>query len=121
MAKIQVLPSGEDTPVPFLRGILTRSLQDAGLPFEKAYELASSVRDELDNSDTITTDDLRDKVIARLNKAYGKTMGDRYRAAVRAHHPIMIEYEDGQLMPFSRGYYRRCMESIGLPPDEAMR
>ena len=120
MAKIQVLPSGEDTPVPFLRGILTRSLQDAGLPFEKAYELASSVRDELDNSGTITTDDLRDKVIARLNKAYGKTMGERYRAAVRAHHPIMIEYEDGQLMPFSRGYYRRCMESIGLPPDEAM-
>ncbi len=120
MAKIQVLPSGEDTPVPFLRGILTRSLQDAGLPFEKAYELASSVRDELDNSDTITTDELRDKVIARISKKYGKIMGDRYRAAVRAHQPIMIEYEDGQVMPFSRGYYRRCMESIGLAPDEAM-
>ena len=49
MAKLLVEDPGEHTQVPFLRGILTRSLQDSGLPFDEAYNLASEVRRELDD------------------------------------------------------------------------
>ena len=44
MAKIIVEDREEHTRVPFLRGILIRSLQDAGLPFDTAYELATEIR-----------------------------------------------------------------------------
>ena len=47
MAKILVIDAEEKTQVPFLRGILTRSLQDAGVSFETAYSLASRIREDL--------------------------------------------------------------------------
>ena len=46
MARPFVLKEDEQTRVPFLRGILTRSLQNAGLTFEQSYQVASVVRDE---------------------------------------------------------------------------
>ena len=66
MAKLLVEDPGEDTQVPFLRGILTRSLQDSGLPFEEAYNVASDIRRELDDETLITTDELRDRVLKTL-------------------------------------------------------
>ena len=64
MAKLLVINSDEDTKVPFLRGILTRSLQDAGLDFEEAYDLASDVRDSLSSQSRIGTNELRERVAA---------------------------------------------------------
>ena len=43
MAKLHVVDPTDNTRVPFLRGILTRSLQDAGLSFADAYEVASRI------------------------------------------------------------------------------
>jgi 2-phosphoglycerate kinase len=53
--KTIVIKEKENTRVPFLRGILTRSLLDAGLAFEDAFELATQARDELSVKDEITT------------------------------------------------------------------
>ena len=47
MAKLQVEDKEESTRVPFMRGILTRSLQESGLPFLRAYELSGKVREDL--------------------------------------------------------------------------
>ncbi len=41
MARPVVIDETEGTRFPFLRGILTRSLQEAGVPFEQAYAIAS--------------------------------------------------------------------------------
>ena len=49
MAKILVEDLEDNTRVPFLRGILIRSLQDSGLSFDSAHELATGIRDDLDN------------------------------------------------------------------------
>ena len=47
MAKILVEDAEDHTRVPFLRGILIRSLQDAGAPFGDAFAIASDIRNEL--------------------------------------------------------------------------
>ena len=59
MAKTLVFNRYENTRVPFLRGILIRSLQDAGLDFDDAYSLASKVRDDISDATEITSDELR--------------------------------------------------------------
>ena len=120
MAKTMVLGSTETTPVPFLRGILTRSLQDAGLSFNQAYELSSKLRDELIETPEITTNELRDRVIKILRKEYGEPFAERYQSTLRSHTTILVRYEDGETIPFSRGYHLRYLEAISLPHDEAL-
>ena len=66
MARIVVIDAEEKTQVPFLRGILTRSLQDAGVSFDTAYSLASRIREELNDSTQVTTRALQALVIRRL-------------------------------------------------------
>lgn len=120
MAKTMVLGSGETTPVPFLRGILTRSLQDAGLSFNQAYELSSSVRDELVETPEITTNELRERVTKTLKKVHGQRIVERYQSTLRSHTSILVRYENGDTIPFSRGYHLRYLEAISLPHDEAL-
>jgi 2-phosphoglycerate kinase len=60
--KTIVVNEKESTRVPFLRGILIRSLLDTGLAFEDAYSLAARIRDELSDTDEISSQDLRQKI-----------------------------------------------------------
>lgn len=120
MAKTMVLGSGETTPVPFLRGILTRSLQDAGLSFNQAYALSSGLRDELVDTPEITTSDLRERVTKILKKTHGERIVDRYQSSMRSHTSVLVRYRNGETIPFSRGYHLRSLEAISLPHDEAL-
>ena len=56
----------EETQIPFLRGILIRSLQDAGLEFDDAAKIASDIRQELADIVLISTLDLDRMVLTRL-------------------------------------------------------
>jgi 2-phosphoglycerate kinase len=69
VAKLLIEDPDGGTQVPFLRGILTRSLQNSGLPFEDAYRLATTIRQELDDATSVTLDQLRSKVISHLQKS----------------------------------------------------
>lgn len=105
--------------VPFLRGILTRSLQDAGLAFEEAYKLASIVRRELSVHE-INTRDLRARVLRHLlEKNYDKAIIERYQRPA-APTPVLLIDHQGQATPFSYASYRRRLESCGLSTDEAI-
>ena len=119
MAKIFVEDREEDTRVPFLRGILIRSLQDAGLPFNDAYELATEIRNDLDDSPLITTHDLRQRVIDLLKDRSGQDVINRY-GKQKKPFGIQVEQRDGQVTPFSRVEYQHCLENIGLTSEEAM-
>jgi 2-phosphoglycerate kinase len=119
MAKIFVEDSEEDTRVPFLRGILIRSLQDAGLPFNDAYELATEIRNNLDDSPLITTDELHQRVIDLLKARSGQDVINRY-GKQKKPFGIQVEQRDGQVTPFSRVEYQHCLENIGLTSEEAM-
>jgi len=118
MAKILVEDPEEHTKVPFLRGILIRSLQDAGLSFKEAYRFASDIRSELGDAQLITNHALHKMVFKRLQATRGDTIANRYLEH-NLPYTIMVEQRDGQLTPFSRLEYQHCLETIGLESGEA--
>ena len=118
MAKILVEDRDDQTRVPFLRGILTRSLQDAGVPFEEAFAISTDIRNRLADTSLITTTELHKLVHGRLQALGKDTIAERYR---KHNLPLSIQVEqrNGQLMPFSRLEYHHCLETIGLDSGES--
>ena len=119
MAKILVEDREENTRVPFLRGILIRSLQDTGLSFDDSYELATEIRNNLGDTQLITTDELRKTVLDLLKDRKGQDVITRYEKQKKTF-AIMVEQRDEQITPFSRLEYQHCLETIGLSSEEAM-
>jgi 2-phosphoglycerate kinase len=118
MAKILIEDPEDKTRVPFLRGILIRSLQDAGLPFRDAYDLATEVRNALGDTELITTHELRHKVLELLRAQAGQEVSTRYEKQ-QIHIAIQVEQRDGQLTPFYRLEFQNTLETIGLATEEA--
>lgn len=118
VAKTLVVDTVEDTRVPFLRGILTRSLQEAGLDFKQAYEFSSAIRSELSGVDEITSDQLRERVFRRLRRIDPR-IARAYRMPAGAPvRPVIRDFE-GQLLPFSELTYRRSLEASGVDLESA--
>lgn len=120
MAKLLVIDSEQGTEIPFLRGILIRSLQDAGLEFDDAHRLASEIRDDLSTAGSVSTRKLRATVLRRLRDEHNRSLLGRYRAGKAANLQIVVEYENGARVPFSRGYHQRRLESCAITSDEAI-
>ncbi len=121
MAKLVIEDKDDDTSVPFLRGILTRSLQQAGLSFREAHKLATELRDELDSDTPLRTTDLKQIVYERLKSEYGPKKADRYLKPTLGVGQIMVEDDEGRVMPFSAELYRRDLETIGLTLPESIK
>ncbi|MET0103624.1 MAG: hypothetical protein ABW072_00585 [Sedimenticola sp.] len=119
MAKLYVTDSADGTRVPFLRGVLTGSLTDAGLPFDDAYKLSSEIRDELSDRDEISTVELRQMVVDRLNATVGETITSAYQVGARAQDSILVQDAEGQKSAFSRYQLQRSLESSGLTIEES--
>lgn len=119
MAKLYVVATEEGTRVPFLRGILTRSLQDAGLAFERAYEIASQVRDGLSDVAEVQLWELRRLVVDRLRQGGEEQVARRYAAGVAAAKAVSILGEDGNPEPFSPDIHRKSLELCGIGVENA--
>ena len=119
MAKILIEDPDENTQVPFLRGILTRSLQNAGLAFEEAYNVASDIRRDLDDEALITTRELRDRVIKHLKATCSAKVVERYESQGAAATATRVEHADGRVTTFSADLHRRRLETIGLTHEES--
>jgi 2-phosphoglycerate kinase len=119
MAKIHITDTAGDNPVPFLRGILTRSLTEAGLAFEDAYQVASDIRQQIGDSNTITQDDLRALVIQHLRAKHPSAVLDAYEAARTPLTGILVLNTAGELQPFSRNEHMRCLAACGLSEEQA--
>jgi 2-phosphoglycerate kinase len=120
VAKILVVDPDGNTRVPFLRGILTRSLQNSGLTFEEAYKAATRIRKELGDSTVITSDELRERVLELLKRDYTGKVVARYQQQAVVLTPIRVTHPDGHVTPFHGDQHRRCLETIGLTYEEAM-
>ncbi|MCP4315938.1 MAG: hypothetical protein GY789_07960 [Hyphomicrobiales bacterium] len=119
MAKTFVTsPEGGHTRIPFLRGILTSSLHDAGLPIDEAYALASNVRDELDDRPEVTTNEIREIVLQFIAK-YGPATVQRYEHPAAIPGTILVCDASGQTTQFSREQHRRVLESSGLSYEDS--
>jgi len=118
MAKTQVIDAEEKTRAPFLRGILTRSLQEAGLSFKSAYQMASDVRQQLADIEEITVEDLRKMVIQRLQGHAVEKVLERYQVQGEPRPAIFVKNRQGAIAPYSNNQFGRELEIIGLKPEE---
>ena len=119
MARTLVTNSEQDTRVPFLRGILTRSMEHAGLPFEVAYNLASTVRDQLSGQKEISIEALRTLVAELIRKEHGDITAKRYLSLAPPEEALLVSNSDDQQSPFSRARHQRFLLSCGVSSEEA--
>jgi len=119
MSKVLVENPEDQTQTPFLRGILTRSLQKSGLTFNQAHELANTIRDEVDDKPLVTTLDLEHIVVKHLKKAKAENAVALYENR-NMPYMLQIETDNGQFAAFSPSRYRVDLETIGLTSDEAL-
>ncbi|MFC1688147.1 AAA family ATPase [Pseudomonadota bacterium] len=117
--KIIVVNESENTRVPFLRGILTRSLLDAGLQFEEAFELATQVRDSLPVEGEISTESIRDRVFGLLEQQGQLGAMESYRLPLAAPARIQINSLSGTTSAFSRGKHERYLQASGMKAEKA--
>lgn len=115
---INVIDPAENTRVPFLRGILTRSLREAGLSFNDAYDIANKVRNKLGPDAEVSTDDVAQLVMKVLKKEGYDEALERYRKAAEPPPPILVSDRDGQPQPFSKGRLAQSLEICAFPSDE---
>ena len=117
--KTIVTKKQDNTRVPFLRGILIRNLIEAGLPFEEASDIASQVRADLAETETITAQALRKKVTEMLAQEYDQSVLLRYKSPVAAPSKIKVTSLSGTSSAFSRGRHQRYLQSSGVDADDA--
>ena len=109
----------ENTRIPFLRGILTRSLLDAGLQFEDAFDLATRVRDGLADTAEVTTDMIREEVFSLLEEFGHLGVVEPYRMPLVAPAKIQVNSLSGTSSAFSRGKHERYLQASGMKADRA--
>ncbi len=117
MANLMVIDVEEQTRVPYLRGILTRSLQNAGLSFDDSYELANTIRNELGEAIEITNVELGGRVQAHLARR-DRDFSERYARRGDPAEAISVISLDGDDRPYSRGRQRLELRSSGLSSDQ---
>ena len=119
MSKVLVENPEDQNQTPFLRGILTRSLQKSGLTFDKAHDIANSIRDEIEHRPLVTTLDIEHLVIKHLKKAKVEHAVALYENR-NMPYMLQVESDDGQFAAFSPSRYRVDLEAIGLNSEEAL-
>lgn len=121
LARLLIEDKEESTSVPFLRGILTRSLQQAGISFQQAYAVADEVREELGDERALSKLELHRIVYKRLKDKFGEQAADRYLRPTGVTPPVQVQDMDGRLAPFSSELHRRDLELIGLTLAESLK
>lgn len=119
MSKVLVENPEDQTQTPFLRGILTRSLQKSGLTFNQAHEIANTIRDEIDDKPLVTTLDIEHLVVKHLKNASAENAVTLYENR-NMPYMLQVEADNGQFAAFSPSRYRIDLEAIGLTSDEAL-
>lgn len=118
MAKTLVEDREDRTRIPFLRGILIRSLQDSGIDFDQASEIAIDIRTRIADTEIIPTSRLAQLAYDRLRAKGHRNAAERYQ---HRNLPLTLQVHhcDGRVTAFSRQEYRRSLETIGLKPRES--
>jgi len=117
--KTIVVNRKENTRVPFLRGILIRSLLETGIDFETAFRLASRLRDELSDTPEIESHELRRRVGGMLESDGHEDAVELYRVPVVAPARIHVVGPGGATGAFSRGKHERDLQASGMKLDKA--
>ncbi len=117
--KTIVINEREHERVPFLRGILTGSLLDAGLDFERAFEMASTVRDQLADIAEVTSRDLHQHVSRLLQDQGDEEVLQQYCLPAAAPSRILVTNLSDTTSAFSRGRHARYLQSSGMRAEKS--
>ncbi len=117
--KTIVINHRENEEVPFLRGILVRSLLDAGLSFEDAHAMATEVRDSLASTKRITSEDLQQRVARLLEDRGDGEALEQYHFSSVAPSRIQVTSLSDTVSAFSRGRHTRYLQSAGMKVEKA--
>ena len=117
--KTIVLNKREKEKTPFLRGILIRSLLDAGLAFDDAFAIATKIRNELGNTKKITTEKLQKRVSDLLRDRGETEVLEQYIVPSVAPPRILVTSLNDTESAFSRGRHTRHLQSAGLKTEKA--
>ena len=119
--KTYVINQHKNTRVPFLRGILVRTLLEAGMPFERAYDLATLLRDQLSAEEEVSSERLRQMVSGLLLKAGEEVVQKQYLSPLAAPARILVTSQGGSESTFSRSKHQRYLQSSGVRAADAER
>jgi len=117
--KTKVVNERDGEKVPFLRGILIRSMLDAGVSFKDANEIATTIRDELAGTKEITTVQLQQRVSLLLKDLVEKEALEQYRSPSVTPSRILVNSLSGTPSAFSRGRHARYLQSAGMKAEKA--
>ncbi len=117
--KTYVLSETEQTRIPFLRGILVRSLLDAGLEFEDALALAQATREAIGDREEVGTNELRASVYRLLEENGHLGALEPYRLPLTAPSRILVRNREGEESAFSRNRHERFLRASGMKPERA--
>ena len=119
MAKTVVTypPNGDKTL--FLKGILVRSLVSIGIPFDDAYDLSQSIRDELKNKSKISSSDLQILVSSALIKRFGHQVQMAYIDRHLLKSDIIV-HTPSRSSAFSVGILSHSLEACSINPKTAL-
>ena len=100
---------------PFLRGIMTRTLTEQGVSFEKAYLITKEVKKKLNRRRQITSTDLGSLLEKYLEQKYPRLQ----RNPVKSELPQLWVHSGESRYPFSKGMLSQSITSAGISPGKA--
>lgn len=109
---------------PFSKGLLARSLEEAGFALREAHALARAVEERLRQEGVrrIPARRLEALVAEEIAKAKGPAAKRRYRSRLLYSGELFVAEESGEpRVPFSKGILAQSLMGIGLSPERAYR
>jgi 2-phosphoglycerate kinase len=100
--------------------VLVQSLVNAGLAFDDAYELAQTVKNELQDRGEIRSSSLQRRVAGLLEERYGRESRRLYEAELHSA-PAITVHTLTRSVPFSVGILTHSLETCAIPPDTALQ
>ncbi|RDI95281.1 2-phosphoglycerate kinase [Meiothermus sp. QL-1] len=109
---------------PFSKGVLARSLEDAGFSLREAQTLARAVETRLRRKGvrSIDASELEQWIAAEIEEHFGPAARVRYAGRQALAGEIFVEEAEGEpRVPFSKGVLAQSVMAVGLSPDAAYR
>ena len=119
MAKRTVITKHGDD-IPFLRGILVKSIVKTGLSFDDAYELAQTVRDTLDDDFEIDYQELSSITADLIEKKHGADFRQAYEECPHTISESIVVHTASKDMPFSSAILAYDLEAYGIDSSIAI-
>ncbi|MGK5091918.1 hypothetical protein WDW89_07855 [Deltaproteobacteria bacterium TL4] len=122
MSKLRVqIVKANKVREPFMRGILTHSLVQRGVPFKKAYKIAAEVKSRIAKREEIFTTELKFIIDDEVKKRCGEKALEEFQTSTTVGHlpTIQVISENSSPAPFSKGLLAKSITASGIIPSRA--